>query len=67
MLSGTPSLPGCSKDVNALLPALATYLGHVNVTSTQVYLQATAELLEEAGERFLSNFRKNILQKEEDK
>ena len=67
MLSGTPSLPGCSKGGNALLPALATYLGHVNVTSTQVYLQATAELLEEAGERFLSNFRKNILQKEEDK
>ena len=51
------------KDVQALLPALATYLGHVNVTSTQVYLRATAELLEEAGERFLENFRKNVLKK----
>jgi integrase len=49
------------KDVNALLPALATYLGHVKATSTQVYLRATAELLEEASERFLENFRKNVL------
>lgn len=48
------------KDVNALLPALATYLGHVKVTSTQVYLQATAELLEEANQRFLNNFRQNV-------
>jgi integrase len=48
------------KDVNALLPALATYLGHVKLTSTQVYLQATAELLEEANQRFLNNFRQNV-------
>jgi integrase len=48
------------KDVNALLPALATYLGHVKVTSTQVYLQATEELLEEANQRFLKNFRQNV-------
>lgn len=52
------------KDVNALLPALATYLGHVNVTSTQVYLRATAELLGAANERFLRNFRQHVLQKE---
>ena len=51
------------KDVQALLPALATYLGHVKVTSTQVYLHATAELLEEANQRFLDNFRQNILTK----
>ena len=49
------------KDVQALLPALATYLGHVKVTSTQVYLQATAPLLEEANRRFLDNFHQNIL------
>ena len=48
------------KDVNALLPALATYLGHVKISSTQVYLRATAELLEEANQRFLDNFRQNI-------
>ncbi len=50
-------------DVQALLPALATYLGHVNVASTQVYLHGTAELLEEANQRFLNNFRQNILPK----
>lgn len=49
------------KDVQLLLPALATYLGHVKVSSTQVYLRATAELLEEANERFLKNFRQNVL------
>ncbi len=53
------------KDVNALLPVLATYLGHVNVSSTQVYLRATAELLEEANQRFLDNFRQNISKKGE--
>lgn len=53
------------KDVNALLPALATYLGHVKVSSTQVYLRATAELREEASQRFLDNFRQNILKKGE--
>lgn len=36
----------------AKLPLLATYLGHTTVTCTEVYLQATAELLEEAGKRF---------------
>ena len=51
------------KDVQTLLPALATYLGHVNVSSTQVYLRATAELLEEANERFLKNVRRNVLKK----
>lgn len=39
------------KDVNALLPALATYMGHVNYTSTAYYLTATAELLEMASKR----------------
>lgn len=39
-------------DVQAKLPLLATYLGHGNVLSTQVYLTATAELLHEASQRF---------------
>ena len=51
------------KDVQTLLPALATYLGHVKFSSTQVYLQATTELLEQANERFHKNFIENILQK----
>lgn len=55
------------KDVQSLLPILATYLGHVKFTSTQVYLQATAELLAEASRRFLKNFRQNISTKGEGK
>jgi len=51
------------KDVQALLPALATYLGHVQVSSTQVYLHATAELLEQAQERFLTNARAHVLER----
>jgi integrase len=50
------------KDINALLPALATYLGHVNISSTQVYLRATTALLEQANQRFAAHFRHNILQ-----
>ncbi len=53
------------RDVNALLPALATYLGHVCITYTQVYLRATAELLEMAHQRFHHNFRQNVLKKGE--
>lgn len=48
------------KDINALLPVLATYLGHVNIASTQVYLHTSAELLERASERFHENVRQNI-------
>lgn len=40
------------KDVQCLLPQLATYLGHVNIKSTQRYLHMTPELLEEASRRF---------------
>jgi integrase/recombinase XerD len=39
-------------DVQQLLPQLATYLGHVEVASTQHYLTMTAELLSEASGRF---------------
>jgi integrase len=38
-------------DVNARLPLLSTYLGHVNPGSTYWYLQAAPELLGLAGER----------------
>lgn len=40
----------------AKLPVLSTYLGHSTVTCTEVYLHATAELLESAGTRFHSHF-----------
>jgi site-specific recombinase XerD len=35
-------------DVQKLLPQLATYLGHINISSTQRYLTMTPELLQEA-------------------
>jgi integrase/recombinase XerD len=40
------------QDVQRLLPQLATYLGHVDIQSTQRYLQMTPELLEAASQRF---------------
>jgi site-specific recombinase XerD len=39
-------------DVQTLLPCLSTYLGHVNIAATQVYLTMTPELLQEASVRF---------------
>jgi len=39
-------------DVQRLLPHLATYLGHVDIVSTQRYLTMTPELLREASQRF---------------
>ncbi len=39
-------------DVQRLLPQLATYLGHINVASTQRYLTMTPDLLHEASQRF---------------
>jgi site-specific recombinase XerD len=39
-------------DVQACLPLLATYLGHVNISGTQTYLTMTSELLAEASKRF---------------
>lgn len=40
------------QDVQRLLPQLATYLGHLDIRSTQRYLQMTPELLHEASQRF---------------
>jgi integrase/recombinase XerD len=39
-------------DVQARLPLLSTYMGHVCLVSTQVYLNITSELLHEAAQRF---------------
>lgn len=39
-------------DVNAKLPALSTYLGHVSVENTRLYLVANGSLLEAASARF---------------
>lgn len=40
------------QDVQRLLPQLATYLGHVNLSSTQYYIAMTPELMHEANLRF---------------
>jgi site-specific recombinase XerD len=39
-------------DVQTLLPALSTYLGHIDLRSTQCYLTMTPELLTAANRRF---------------
>jgi integrase/recombinase XerD len=39
-------------DVTVLLPRLSTYLGHINIASTQRYLTMTSILLQRASERF---------------
>ncbi len=48
------------KDVQQLLPRLATYLGHVDIRSTQRYLQMTPELLQEASQRFAQYARQEV-------
>jgi len=44
------------QDVNARLPWLATYMGHVDIHSTQVYLRATPELIEQVDQRFHNHY-----------
>jgi integrase/recombinase XerD len=39
-------------DVQKLLPQLSTYMGHIDIASTQWYLTMTADLLREASARF---------------
>ena len=39
-------------DIQARLPLLSAYMGHVNVLGTEVYLHATPELLRLASDRF---------------
>ncbi len=51
------------EDINARLPALATYMGHVDISSTQVYLQPTAELLGEVDRRFHNHYLKHFVSK----
>jgi integrase len=43
-------------NLSAKLPLLSTYLGHSTITGTEVYLHATAELLENTGKRFHTHF-----------
>lgn len=49
-------------DLQSKLPLLATYMGHVDVLSTQVYLRSTPELLRAASSRFERSFGSLIVQ-----
>ena len=51
------------EDLNTHLPALATFMGHAHIQSTQVYLQATPELIEQVDQRFHTHFKKHIQNK----
>lgn len=44
------------ENINAKLPLLATYLGHSSLVGTEIYLHATAELLEQSNIRFKNHF-----------
>ncbi len=48
------------QDINAKLPFLSTYMGHVDISSTQLYLQAANELLQAGSERFYNFFNQYI-------
>jgi integrase len=43
-------------NLSAKLPTLSTYLGHTTVSGTEVYLHATAELLQSVGKRFHEHY-----------
>jgi len=43
-------------DIQAKLPLLATYMGHVSIASTEYYLPLIPELALEAGNRFCSRY-----------
>lgn len=46
------------KDPNTFLPLLATYLGHVKIRDTQIYLHPSSGLLSTAGEKFYEHVHK---------
>lgn len=48
-------------DINALLPALATHMGHVSITSTQIYLHTTPQLLALVNNNFHKWFQQQVI------
>lgn len=48
------------EDINVRLAWLATYMGHVGIHSTQVYLHSTAELLEQVNDRFHRHYLQHV-------
>jgi site-specific recombinase XerD len=48
------------EDINATLAWLSTYMGHVNIGSTHVYLHPTARLLEQVNGRFHRHYLRHV-------
>jgi len=48
------------EDLNARLAWLSTYMGHVDIRSTHVYLHPTAELLEQVNGRFHRHYLQHV-------
>jgi hypothetical protein len=48
------------EDVQARLPLLSTYMGHVSIVSTHYYLSFVEEIRSEASERFLQRFGQHL-------
>lgn len=44
------------KDINTRLPLLSTYMGHLNLFSTQKYIQITPDLQREVNKKFHAHF-----------
>lgn len=47
-------------NINAMLPYLVTYMGHVGITSTEVYLQSVEEIMQISADRFYNIFSRSI-------
>lgn len=48
------------KNVSVLLPTLTTYMGHVDIASTQIYLHPTQALLTQVHQRFYQHYLDNV-------
>lgn len=47
-------------NINNILPYLSTYMGHISLSSTQVYLQSVKEMKKIGADKFYKIFKKNI-------
>jgi integrase/recombinase XerD len=45
-----------NRNINVMLPYLVTYMGHVNIESTEVYLQSVEEIMQLSAERYYTVF-----------
>jgi len=48
------------ENINNILPYLSTYMGHISLSSTQVYLQSVKEMKKIGADKFHKIFKKNI-------